>query len=127
MNICDGKEIPYISTYMDEDAASKRTVLNMHPSQSSLVQLLIDVINASGWRNIGFLYESPEWLTRVTRILEANNKSGIRFYIRNLNFTVTNEFQSVLREIRELEIGNIVLDCSIEALPLILKQVRRLS
>lgn len=123
MNICDGKEIPYISTHMDEDAASKLTVLNMHPSQESLIQMLIDVIDASRWMNIMILYESPLWLTRVMQVLEANNKVGSRIHVRNLDYTASSEFRPVLRDVRDLDIRNIVLDCSIEALPVVLKQV----
>lgn len=123
MNICDGKEIPYISTHMDEDAASKLTVLNMHPSQESLIQLLIDIIDASGWMNIIYLYESSMWLTRAMRILEDNNNSGSRIYVRNLDYTASSEFRPMLRQLRDLDIRNIILDCSIEALPTVLKQV----
>lgn len=123
MNICDRKEIPYINTHMDEEAAAKLTVLNMHPSQGALSQLLIDVLQATGWQKFMILYESPLWLSRVMQVLEVNNRIGTRIYVRNLDYTSNSNFRATLREVRDLDIRNIVLDCSIDALPIALKQV----
>lgn len=123
MNICDGNEIPYISTHMDADAANKLTAFNIHPSQDSLVLALTDVLNATGWDKVVFLYESPLWLERVMPVLETNNKVGIRFIVRDLDFNTKSDFRPILQQIRDSDICNIILDCSIDALPAVLKQV----
>lgn len=124
MNICDGKDIPYISTHMDADAANKLNVFNIHPSEDSLVLALTDVLNATEWDKVVVLYESPMWLTRITPILETNNKFGMRFILRDLDFNTKSDFRPILQQIRDMEnTWNIILDCSIEALPAVLKQV----
>lgn len=113
--------------YMDEDAASKSAILNMYPNLNSLTQLLLDHVNASGWKTITILYESPLWLRRVAQILEMNKKLKNRINIRNLDYTRNNEFRSTLQDIRDSEDSNIVLECSYESLPIILRQAMQVG
>lgn len=127
MNICDAKEIPYINTYMDEDAVSKFTVLNMHPNLNTLTQLLLDYVNASNWKTITILYESPLWLRRVANILEINNPSRNRINVRNLDYTTNNEFRPTLQDVRDADETNIILECSTESLPIILRQAMQVG
>lgn len=131
MNICDAKEIPYINTYMDEDAVSKSTVLNMHPNLNTLTQLLLDYVNASNWKTITILYESPLWLRRVANILETNNPSRNRINVRNLDscldYTTNNEFRPTLQDVRDADETNIILECSTESLPIILRQAMQVG
>lgn len=127
MNICDSKEIPYVNMYMDEDAASKSSVLNMYPNLNSLTQLLLDHVNASQWNTITILYESPLWLRRVAQILEMNKKLKNRINIRNLDYTRSNEFRPTLQEIRDSDDSNIILECSSESLPIILRQAMQVG
>ncbi|XP_031627054.1 glutamate receptor ionotropic, kainate 2-like [Contarinia nasturtii] len=122
MNICDSKEIPYVNTYMDEDAAAKSAALNIHPNLESLTQLLLDFVIASEWKNVTILYESPLWLKRVAKVLETNKDLKNRINVRNLDYTTNNEFRPVLQKARELESTNIILECSSESLPIILRQ-----
>lgn len=56
MNICDAKEIPYINTNMDRNAASNLAALNMYPSEESLIQILIDVVNTTQSKTLTILY-----------------------------------------------------------------------
>lgn len=123
MNLCDSKEIPYINTHMDGDATSKLAVLSMHPNQDSLIQLLVDYLNATEWKSVTILYESPLWLTRVSKILELNNNVYRRITVRNLDYTMENEFYATLQRVRDSDDRNIILDCSTEPLQKILKQV----
>lgn len=127
MNICDAKEIPYINTYMDEDATSKSTVLNMHPHLSTLTQLLLDFVNASDWKRATILYESPLWLRRVATILEIGNPIGNRINVRNLDYTTNNEFRPTLQGVRDADETNIILECSSESLPIILRQAMQVG
>lgn len=108
---------------MGEDAANQLTAFNIHPSQNSLMLALTDVLNATGWDKVVVLYESPLWLPRIMPILEANNKNGIQFTLRDLDYNTKNDFRPVLKQVRDLDISNIILDCSIDALPAVLKQV----
>lgn len=123
MNLCDIKEIPYISTSMDKDSFEKSSVLNMYPSEESVIQVVASLVNASQWQQMTILYESPSWLRRVTKLLELNNIWGNRISVRNLDYTTNSEFRPTLQEVRDSDDTNIILECSIEPLPVILKQV----
>lgn len=127
MNLCDAKEIPYINIHMDEDAASKSTVLNIYPNVESTTQLLLDYVNASEWNRITILYESPLWLRRVANILEINKRLKNRINVRNLDYTTNNEFRPTLQDVRDSDDSNIILECSFESLPLILRQAMQVG
>lgn len=127
MNICDAKEIPYINTYLDEDAASKSAVLNIHPHLDSLTQLLFDYVNVSEWKTATILYESPLWLRRVASVLENNNRINKQIRIHNLDYTTNNEFRPTLQNVRDTNDRNIILDCSTESLPIILRQAMQVG
>lgn len=127
MNICDSKEIPYINIYLDEDAASKSAVLNMYPNLDSLTQLLLDHVNVSNWKSVTILYESPLWLRRVAKCLEFNKQLKNRINMRNLDYTTDNEFRPTLQDIRDSDDSNIILLCSFESLPIILRQAMQVG
>lgn len=122
MNICDIQEIPYINTFVDEDAASKLSVLNVYPNLDSLTQLVLDYVNASNWRQATILYESSLWLRRAGKILETNNLLKNRISVHDLDYTTNNEFRPILQDVRDSNDTNVILDCSIESLPIILRQ-----
>lgn len=127
MNMCDAKEIPYINIFEDEDAASKSTVLNIYPDVGSLTQLLLDYVNASEWNRFTILYESPLWLRRVANILEVNKLLKNRINVRNLDYTTNNEFRPTLQDVRDSDDANIILECSFDSLPIILRQAMQVG
>lgn len=122
MNICDIQEIPYINTFLDEDAALKLSVLNVYPNLDSLTQLVLDYVNASNWQQATILYESSLWLRRAGKMLETNNLLKNRISAHDLDYTTNNEFRPTLQDVRDSNDTNIILDCSIESLPIILRQ-----
>lgn len=122
MNICDLMEVPYINLFRDEDAVSKLAVLNMHPSLDSLTLLVIDFVNASNWQTSALLFESSLWLQHVEFILETSDFLNNSVRVFDLDYTTSNEFRPTLRKVRDTEIMNIILDCSIESLPIVLRQ-----
>lgn len=107
---------------MDEDAAVKSAVLHMYPNLEGLTQLLLDYVNASAWDSATILYESPLWLRRIAKVLETNKDLKNRISVRNLDYTTNNEFRPILQEVRESDCSNIILECSSESLPIILRQ-----
>lgn len=124
INICDAKEIPYIDTNFDEDAATKRSVINMYPSHDTLDILLVDVIKAFGWEKFTIVYQSSTWLQRIDLLLQMNNlrKQAIAVHqlvVENAYF----DFRATLREIKISNQTNIVLSVSTSILQKVLNQV----
>lgn len=123
INVCDSKEIPYIDTHFDADAASKLSVVNMYPSQDTLVQLLIDVVKAFKWEKFTILYESPMWLQRIAELLEINNKNGQTITMRRLVHQQYDDFRMILKRVKTSSDTNIIVECSIEMLMDFFEQV----
>lgn len=128
MDICDAKEIPYISVYRDDASALKSSVLNMYPSLDSINLMLLDYINATALRDqITILYESPLWLKSIVKILELNNRLGNRISLNHLKYEANSEYRETLQEIRDSNNTNIILECSLEVLPGVLQQAMQVG
>lgn len=120
-SICDVKEIPYLDTYMDIEA--KTTTINLYPSQSTLTQLLIDIVNKYEWTDFTILYEAPLYVKHIAPLLEdRNNKQGI---VTIQPIEVGTNFRPILQKIKDMEdrSKNIIIESSIENLLEILDQV----
>lgn len=123
-NICDAKEIPYIDTYMDIEAKTSR--VNLYPSQITLSQLLIDIVNMYEWQDFTILYEAPFYVKRIAKLLEdRNNKAGV---VTVQPLEVGSNFRKDLQKIKDMEgrSQNIIIESSIEHLTEIMEQVIRI-
>lgn len=118
-NICDAKEIPYIDTYFDMQA--KRSVVNLYPSHETLGTLLMDIVNVWEWQGFAILYESPSWLSRISALLEVHNNNDNRIYIYRLVLGQP-EFRAVLNRVKMSRVQRIVIQCSVDLLPEVMKQ-----
>lgn len=118
-NICDAKEIPYIDTYFDIQA--KRSVVNLYPSHDTLGTLLMDIVGAWEWQGFAILYESPAWLSRISTLLEVHNNNDNRIYIYRLVLGQP-EFRAVLNKVKVSRVQRIVIQCSVDLLPEVMKQ-----
>lgn len=70
-----------------------------------------------------YLFQAP-WLSRVSELLKINDPKGYTVTIRKINLGLPNDnYRPVLRRVKLSSDIRIVLECSIEALPEVLKQV----
>lgn len=122
--ICDVKEMPYIETRWE--AEPKLSVINMHPAQDSLSQMLADVITSSSWESFTILYESPMWLARANQLLEFYDPKEHQFTIRQLDGgnEDNKNYRPILQLVKQSKESNIILECSTENLKEILDQVK---
>lgn len=118
-NICDAKEIPFIDTYFDMQA--KRSVVNLYPSHETLGTLLMDIVDAWEWKEFAILYESPSWLSRISGLLEVHNNNDNRIFIYRLVLGQP-EFRAVLNKVKVSRVSRIVIQCSVDLLPEVMKQ-----
>lgn len=121
-NICDTKEIPYIDSRYD--AYSAIPIVNMYPDPSTLAQMVTDLVLAAGWESFTILYETPEWLPRLSNLLELYDPKGDTVTIKRIDVGLaTKNYRAVLREVKLSSDFCIIIECSIESLGEILKQV----
>lgn len=106
------------------DIEAKTTTINLYPSQITLSQLLIDIVDEYQWTDFTILYEAPYYIKRIAPLLEyRNNRNGI---ITIQPIEVGTNFRPVLQKIKEMDdrSRNIIIESSIEHLTEILDQVR---
>lgn len=124
-NICDTKEIPYIDTRWDP--LSSIPIVNMYPDPAILAQIIVDLVMAAEWKSFTILYENPEWLPRVSNLLELYDPKGDTITVRRIDVGLpTKNYRTVLREVKMSDDACIIIECSIENLAEILKQVMNL-
>lgn len=125
ISICDAKEIPFIETHLDEEAATKRSIINMHPSHDTLGQLLLDLIKAYEWKKFTILYQSPSWLQRIYKLLDLNNMKKNLINVHQLVLEQSFlDFRPILTRVKRTGEHNLVVSCSSDILPHILNHVR---
>lgn len=122
-NLCDTKEIPYIDTRWD--LLSAIPIVNMYPDASTLAEMVTDLVLAAQWQSFTILYENPDWLPRISKLLELYDPKGDTITIKRIDVGLsTKNYRAVLREIKLSSDVHIIIECSIENLGEILKQVR---
>lgn len=122
MNICDAKEIPYIDFRWD--AETRPPVINMMPHPKAMAKVFVDLIRAWEWTGFTILYETAPWLPRVSELLKLYNPKEYTITVRRMNLGMeNNNYRSVLRRVKLSKELHIVIDCSINALPEVMKQV----
>lgn len=122
-DICDSKEIPYIDTRWD--ALSSIPIVNMYPDPDTLAQLVTDLVIAAEWKSFTILYETPEWLPRMSNLLELYDPKGDTVTVKRIDVGLpTKNFRAALREVKISNDNCIVIECSIDSLEEILKQVK---
>lgn len=122
-NICDTMEIPYIDTRWDPLSAIP--VVNMYPDPETLAQMITDLVIAAEWKSFTILYENPEWLPRMSNLLQLYDPKGDTVSVKRIDVGLpTKNYRSVLREVKQSIDDCIIIECSIDRLAEILKQVK---
>lgn len=121
-NICDSMEIPYIDTRWDP--LSSIPIVNVYPDPETLAQMITDMVIAAEWTSFTILYETPEWLPRMSHLLELYDPNGDTVTVKRIDVGLaTRNFRAPLREVKESSDSCIIIECSTENLEEILKQV----
>jgi hypothetical protein len=88
----------------------------------SYVQLYVELVSTWGWEKFTVLYEDGSSLVRLSNLLKMLDK---QVTLRQLD--AHNNHRPVLRDMRHSGENNIVLDCSTEMLPEVLKQAQQVG
>lgn len=122
-NICDTMEIPFIDTRYD--VYSTIPIISMYADPSTIGQMIIDLLQAAQWQSFTILYETPDWLPHLSSLLELYDPKGDTVTVKRIDVgwpTIKN-YRTVLREVKLSSDVCIIIECSIENLDEILKQV----
>lgn len=123
-NVCDTKEIPLIETRLD---AWSKHVINLHPTPNDLARAFLDLISAFNWQGFTILYEDAPWLPIIDVIMRNYTADKFTVAVRQLDITANANYRPRLLHIKKSEDKNIVICCSTEKLPEILKQAQQVG
>lgn len=88
--------------------------------------MVTDVVQAAEWQSFTILYENPEWLPHLSNLLELYDPKGDIVTVKRIDIGLSpKNYRSILRETKMSPDNCIIIECSIESLEEILKQVRR--
>lgn len=85
----------------------------------------MELLNTLGWRKFTVLYEDGSSLVRLSVLLKTFDKKDKPVTVRQLD--PQRNHRQVLREMRMAGERNILLDCSIQILPEVLKQAQQVG
>lgn len=98
----------------------------MYPDPSAIAQMVTDLVVAAEWQSFIILYENPEWLPRLSKLLELYDPKGDTITVKRIDVGLpTKNYRAVLREVKISSDVYIIIECSIENLAEILKQVSK--
>jgi len=123
-SICEAKEVPHIEVGMVFKGSSS---INLFPHPSSLAKAYSSVVQAMGWQDYLILYEDINRLTHLQKLLVRKDvKVTVRKLFGGPNGT-SNDYRSLLKEIKLAGHHRIVLDCSSKNIPRILSHAQQVG
>ncbi|XP_049301470.1 glutamate receptor ionotropic, kainate 2-like isoform X3 [Anopheles funestus] len=124
-SVCDEKEMPHIETRWD--AYTKLPTLNLHPHPHIMGRVFLDLIVAFEWKDFTILYESGPWLPGISDLLKMYDPKGYTVTVRQLDLRLNGNYRAVLRRVKLSDDKRIILACSIESMPEVLKQAQQVG
>lgn len=124
-SICDTMDIPHVETSWDTRQHRQDFLVNLHPHPSTLARVYMELLNALGWKKFTVLYEDGSSLVRLSALLKMFDKKDKPVTVRQLD--AQRNHRQVLRDMRQHGERSILLDCSIQTLPEVLKQAQQVG
>ncbi|XP_065364329.1 glutamate receptor ionotropic, kainate 2 isoform X2 [Calliphora vicina] len=126
MSLCDAKELPFIDTRWDFGA--QLPTINLHPHPSQLAVVLKDLVTTLGWDGcFTIIYESGEYLSTVTELLQMYGTSGPAIVVRRYELDLNGNYRNVLRRIKNSGDTSFVVVGSLATLPELFKQAQQVG
>ncbi|KAI9565746.1 hypothetical protein GHT06_009538 [Daphnia sinensis] len=113
-SICDALDIPHLETRLDlasRTSARSELSINLHPSQEVLNAAYKDLMRFLNWTKVAIIYEDEGGLVRLQDLVRSPATSKMEVHIRQ---GTVNTYRQVLREIKQRDINNIIVDTRTE-------------
>ncbi|CAK9800338.1 Glutamate receptor ionotropic, kainate 2 [Anthophora plagiata] len=123
-SMCDTMEMPHIYGRW-EPSQIRGKGINLFPHAETLSVIFDQIITGFEWKSFAILYEGTDSLIRIHRLLERWDAKGHAIFLYQLGAGPS--YRKVIREIKDAEIENILIDCSIELLEEVLKQAQQVG
>ncbi|XP_050512412.1 glutamate receptor ionotropic, kainate 2-like isoform X2 [Diabrotica virgifera virgifera] len=123
-SICDALDIPHLEARLDVESDFKEFSINLHPTQHLLNAAFQDVMQFLNWTKIAIIYEKDYGLLKLRELVRSPQNGGLEIHLRQAS---PESYQDVLKEIKNKEIHNIVVDTKPSNLQHFLKGILQLQ
>ncbi|GAB6022610.1 hypothetical protein CHUAL_006707 [Chamberlinius hualienensis] len=121
-SICDALEVPHIESRWDFRSHG----VNLYPHPPTLSKAYEDLIRMFEWTSFAIIYEDHDGLVRLKNLYKTPpNKNPFKIFLRQL--PANGRYREIFREIKEKNIGNIVIDCNVGLIYQVLKQAQQIG
>lgn len=134
-SICDALDIPHLESRLDLDTGIKEFSINLYPAQTLLNNAFIDTMKFLNWTKVAIIYEqnygkSLDYLVEFFKIsILSSGQIKLRELMRTPDLEVIvrqadpQTYSSVLNEIKNKEIYNLIVDTNPEHINELLRGV----
>lgn len=105
----------------------EKPFISLYPHPEAIGEVLVDIIKEWGWKSFTVLYESAQWLPRVSNLLKMYDAKGPTITVRQLSISQKTNYREILKRVKDSGDKHIIIDCSIELLPEVLKQAQQVG
>ncbi|XP_057667899.1 glutamate receptor ionotropic, kainate 2-like isoform X2 [Diorhabda carinulata] len=123
-SVCDALDIPHLEARLDVESDVREFSINLHPTQHLLNAAFQDVMTFLNWTRIAIIYEKEYGLLKLRELVKSPQNNGLEIFLRQSN---PDSYQDVLKEVKDKEIRNIVIDTKPGNLQLFLKGILKLQ
>ncbi|XP_065566794.1 glutamate receptor ionotropic, kainate 2-like [Artemia franciscana] len=124
-SVCDALEVPHLEMRWRTNQNRDAFALNLYPAPDTFAKAYAALLKAKEWKSMAILYDDVEGLTKLHLLLKGRSFSDTKFVIYQL--VEDNNFRPLLRQIQRGGEKNILIDCSVERLEILLKQVQQIG
>ncbi|KAK1127291.1 hypothetical protein K0M31_003835 [Melipona bicolor] len=123
-SMCDTMEVPHIYGKW-EHSQTRGKGINLFPNAETLSMIFDKIITDFEWKVFAILYEGTDSLFRTHRLLERWDTKSIGIFLYPLGTGPS--YRKAMRQIKDDEIENILIDCSIDILEKVLRQAQQVG
>nr|XP_053636465.1 glutamate receptor ionotropic, kainate 2-like isoform X4 [Cherax quadricarinatus] len=123
-SICDALDIPHLEARLDLEPEYKEFSINLHPSHEVLNRAFQDVMTFLNWTQVAIIYEEDLGLIKLQELVRTPSKDHMEFLIRQGS---PYNYRELLKEIKQKEIFNIIVDTKPENMNHFLRGILQLQ
>ncbi|XP_042204502.1 glutamate receptor ionotropic, kainate 2-like isoform X3 [Homarus americanus] len=123
-SICDALDIPHLEARLDLEPEYKEFSINLHPSHEVLNRAFQDVMAFLNWTEVAIIYEEDLGLVKLQELVKSPPKEHMEFLIRQGS---PDNYRDLLKEIKNKEIFNIIVDTKPENMNYFLRGILQLQ
>ncbi|XP_073985733.1 glutamate receptor ionotropic, kainate 2-like isoform X2 [Rhodnius prolixus] len=123
-SICDALDLPHIEARVDLEPATRELSINLHPAQSLLNAAYLDVMAYLNWTRLAILYEEDYGLMKLRELVRPPVDRDVEVHLRQAD---PSNYKAVLKEIKNKDIHNLLVDTRSHNIRTFLKRVIQLQ